>query len=100
MHKDCDKYSTRRQRVDILGCDITQLDADGDRDGHVSAMFTVDHSYPSTYIRTFLAIFFSLLLSFSPTHLSGERLSVICRGLGGQIAIYSLPVGEVCVSRL
>lgn len=69
-------------------------------------MLTVDHSYPQTlpgrqtYIRTFLAIYSSLLPSFSPTRLSGECLSVIRCGLGGQIAIYSLPVGEVCVSRL
>ncbi|KAK5620617.1 hypothetical protein CRENBAI_021385 [Crenichthys baileyi] len=28
----------------------------------------------------------------------GERLSLICRGLGGQIAIYSIPVGEFPVA--
>lgn len=50
--------------------------------------------------------FFTLFSSFSPSPLlspallSGERLCVIHSGLRGQIAIYSIPVGEVCVSRL
>lgn len=87
-----------------LGVKILLLDVSRVIDGHTNTahrtMFTVDHSFTQTYILTFLGIYFSLLLFFSPTRLSGERLSVICRGLGGQIAIYSLPVGEVCVSRL
>lgn len=90
--EDAYGYSTQRQRF-FFGRRTLE-----------PTMLTVDHSYPQTYIRTFSCrlppSLSPPLLSFSPTRLSGERLSVIRRGLGGQIAIYSLPVGEVCVSRL
>lgn len=99
MHMDCNTYGTYFSGMRPFWLEIMHLCGKPGAK-HSPTMCTVDHSYPRTHIHTFLAIFFSLLLSFSPTRLSGERLSVIRRGLGGQIAIYSLPVGEVCVFRL
>lgn len=98
LHMDCNIYSI--EMWGHFGWETLLLDFRLRQTDTQTTVFTVDHSYPQTYIHTFLAIYFSLLLSFSPTRLSGECLSVIQRGLGGQIAIYSLPVGEVCVSRL
>lgn len=78
-----------------LSKDLFDSNLETSRLTHNSATLAADHSYLQTCILTFPAT-----PRFSPTRLSGERLSVIRRGLGGQIAIYSLPVGEVCVSRL
>lgn len=56
---------------------------------------TVIYMYPDGQMDTFALIHSSLLLLSA--RLSSKRLAVIFCGLRGQIAIYSLPVGEVCV---
>lgn len=89
IHMQCNTYSIKRPQGHFLV------------HKHSPESLTVDHSCPQTCIHSLPAVsFLSTAPLFSPTRLSGERLCLICGGLGGQIAIYSIPVGEVCVSRL